>query len=128
MRFVLAIALCGSLGCAMGTYGAKPRLMKAFEAHAESLRWGGDAGLEGMRSTSRRVTGIRVRRVVFNADKDEATIQIELEGYLMPRMVLRRWYQEEKWKDTVDGWARISSKEIKPQQVASSGVKDAPVR
>ncbi len=104
----LALGLCA--GCSMTEYNYKARLMQALDAHTESRRWNGSDGLEKIRD-GRRVTDAQVRNVRFNAEKDVATVQVELEGYTMPQMRLERWAVEQEWKDNGDDWVLVKEKE-----------------
>jgi hypothetical protein len=112
MKILLAVTLAGAIGCSvMGEYHYRARLTKALDAHAENLRWGGGDGLENLRD-GRRVTNAQVRAVKFNDDKDKATVRVELEGFQMPQMVLRRWLVEQEWAEKDDGWVLVGEKEV----------------
>jgi len=116
MKRWVVLALCGtSVGCAlMGEYGSKNRLIKAVEAHGDTLRWGGGSGLEALRH-GRRVTNVEVKQVALNEDRDRATVRLAVEGYAMPQMVLRQWIYEQTWEDRSNGWVLVKEKELKPQ-------------
>jgi hypothetical protein len=118
MRIGVALTLALS-GCAMmGEYHYRTRLAKAVEASGETLRWGGGSGLESLRD-GQRVTNVEVRGMRFNEDKDKATVRVEVEGYEMPRMVLRRWIYDQEWEDKSDGWVLVRQKEVKPKAAAA---------
>jgi hypothetical protein len=123
MRLGVALAGCVLMGCAvMGEYHYRARLVKAIEAHNETLRWGGGSGLEAMRD-GRRVTNCEVRGMKFNKDRDQATVRLEVEGYLMPEMILRRWIYDQEWVDREGGWTMVKETEIRTSSGAVSATR-----
>jgi hypothetical protein len=123
MKLGLALAGCVLMGCAvMGEYHYRARLVKAVEAHNETLRWGGSSGLEATQD-GRRVTNCEVRGIKFSKDRDQATVRLEIEGYLMPQMIVRRWIYEQEWADRDGGWRLVKEKEVRTPKGAVSAAR-----